>query len=134
MIAIDASALVAVIMKEDEQRLFRSRIARNDCLLGAPTLLEAQMVLVSRLGPPAVDALRFLVGTPTVELVEFTPEHAAIACDAFERYGGDRHPARLNFGDCMAYAVAKLAKAPLLFKGDDFSKTDIAAALPQGPK
>ena len=130
MIVLDASALVAIVLKETESRRFRSFIARHDCIIGAPTRFEAEMVLLSRLGAPAVAALRHLLAARTVETIDFTPEHTKIAFDAFERFGRGRHPAKLNFGDCMAYAVARCANAPLLFKGDDFSKTDIVAVIP----
>jgi len=64
-----------------------------------------------------------------IDVVPFTAEHAAGAARAFERYGRGRHPAKLNYGDCMAYATAKLAGEPLLYVGDDFAKTDIASVL-----
>lgn len=133
MIALDASALVAIVFKEDPARTFRKSISEFDCILGAPTRLEAEMVVSRRLGRPALDALRLLLAAPTIEIVPFTPDHCDAAFDAFDRFGRGRHPAKLNFGDCMAYAVAKLANAPLLYKGDDFALTDIRAAIPQGP-
>ena len=61
--------------------------------------------------------------------MDFTEAHFRLAAAAFDRYGRGRHPAKLNFGDCMAYAVAKAHGVPLLYKGDDFARTDIAAAL-----
>ena len=132
MIVLDASALAAIVMREDEGPDFLALVARHDCIIGAPTAFEAEMVLAARLGDPAVAALRYLLAYPTVVTVDFTSTHAGIAFDAFQRYGRGRHPARLNFGDCMAYAVAKAENAPLLFKGDDFALTDIAAVNVQG--
>ena len=68
------------------------------------------------------------IGRLGARVVPFTQEHFEVSRDAFTRFGKGRHPARLNFGDCMAYAIASVAGAPLLYVGDDFSKTDIEAA------
>jgi ribonuclease VapC len=134
MIALDSSALLAIVLEEPERGTFETMLARHDCVIGAPTVLEAQMAASSRGGTHGNRSLRHILFRPTVEIIDFTAELEEIAFEAFERYGRGRHPAKLNFGDCMAYAVAKRAKAPLLYKGDDFSKTDIPAAVPQGPK
>ncbi|MBX9718769.1 MAG: type II toxin-antitoxin system VapC family toxin [Microbacteriaceae bacterium] len=97
--------------------------------ISAGNWLEVSMVCVSR-GLSAtsgeVDALPSQLG---LGVIEFTPEHAAHAARAFERYGRGRHPAKLNYGDCTAYATAKLAREPLLYVGDDFALTDIESAL-----
>ena len=134
MIALDSSAVLAILLSESDREIFMTVIASHDCIIGAPTFFEAQIAAMARAGAQAPIALRQLLSESKVEVVVFTQEHVKAAFDAFDRYGRGRHPARLNFGDCMAYAVAKLANAPLLYKGDDFSKTDIAAAVPQGPK
>ena len=134
MIALDSSALLAIVLEEPERRTFETMLARHDCVIGAPTVLEAQMAAFARGGRQGNRSLRHILFSPTVEIVDFTAQLEEIAFEAFERYGRGRHQAKLNFGDCMAYAVAKRANAPLLFKGDDFSKTDITAAAPQGSK
>jgi ribonuclease VapC len=135
MIALDSSALLAIVLEEAEGLDFTHALARHDCVIGAPTLLEAQLAAAARAGERAPAVVRRILSKPNIEVVDFTSEHAAIAFDAFERFGRDRHPAKLNFGDCMAYAVATAANAPLLFKGGDFALTDIAAVdFSQGSK
>ncbi len=76
--------------------------------------------------------MRRILFEPDIEIVDFTSEQASVVFEAFERFGKGRHLAKLNFGDCMAYAVAKFANAPLLFRGADFAATGIPAAVPQG--
>lgn len=133
MIVLDSSALMAIVLEEAEGPEFLAAIAGEDTIIGAPTCLEAQMAAMGRGGRSALSALRQILSQSPVEVVQFSLEHTAAAYDAFERFGRGRHPAKLNFGDCMAYAVAKLANAPLLYKGGDFALTDIGAALQQGP-
>lgn len=96
--------------------------------IGTPTLLEAAMVLIARKGADDRRALATLLRENEVGLIPFDARHLRIAVDAFTRYGKGRHPARLNFGDCMTYATAKLAGAALLYVGADFAKTDLASA------
>lgn len=97
--------------------------------IGAPTLFETGLILASREGLVGYSALsRFLAENEVVSL-PFDDRHRAVALDAFVRYGKGRHPARLNYGDCMAYATARLAKLPLLFVGDDFARTDLVPVL-----
>lgn len=132
MIALDGSALLAILLSEADRVAYMTALASYDCIIGAPTFFEAQIAAASRAGPQAPIALRQLLSESSVEVVDFTQDHVRTAYDAFDRFGRGRHPAKLNFGDCMAYAVAKLANAPLLYKGCDFALTDIAAAIPQG--
>lgn len=134
MIALDASALLAIVLEEPEGASFLEFISTRDAIIGAPTRLEAEISAMSRGGAPALRVFRRIVSLPTVEVVSFSDEHVDVAYAAFEQYGRGRHPAKLNFGDCMAYAVAKLANAPLLYKGGDFALTDIRPAIPQGTK
>lgn len=98
----------------------------NRLLVGAPTYLESEMVVLGR-GGDGRDVNRFLE-LHSAEIIEFSEDHARIALEAFAKFGRGRHPARLNFGDCMAYAVANLSGLPLLSVGEDFAKTDIVAA------
>jgi ribonuclease VapC len=83
----------------------------------------------ARNGPPGLARLDAFLAEAEIETLPFTAAHATAARDAFLRYGKGRHPAGLNFGDCMSYAVAKMEGRPLLFKGDDFRQTDIEAVV-----
>lgn len=103
-------------------------VVTGSAAIGAPTVLETAMVLVSRMGTTGARALSDFLAVYRVALLDFGDEHVEVAVGAFLRYGKGRHAARLNFGDCMAYATAKLAGAPLLFVGRDFAETDIEAA------
>jgi ribonuclease VapC len=131
VIALDSSAIVAIALKEPEGSDFARLIARRDCIVGRPTVLESHMVLKDRSGAAGVAVLDRLLAHRTVRVVDFDERHLSIARRAFDRFGkGQGHPAQLNFGDCLSYAVAKAQGAPLLFKGDGFSKTDVTAAAP----
>ena len=87
------------------------------------------MVLAGRKNEAALDRLDAYLRESSISVMPFTLEHALVARQAFLRYGKGRHKAALNFGDCIAYATAKLEGMPLLFKGDDFALTDVEAAL-----
>jgi len=91
-------------------------------------VVESSMVLCARLGRAGKTLLARFLEEAEIEVVEFTADHWTVAADAFIRYGNGRHPAGLNFGDCMTYAVAKLAGEPLLCLGDDFPATDLELA------
>ncbi len=126
---VDASALLALQFAEPGcAEIADKLLAAETILIGAPTLFEAAMVLEGRLSGQAALRLPALLNRYGVEIVPFTPEHWETAFDAFVRYGKGRHPAALNFGDCLSYAVAKLARQPLLYVGDDFARTDIERA------
>ena len=130
MIAIDASALLAVVFLEPEASDFLRILTEYDCIVGAPTRFESKLNLRLKATPAHLDELLRILRLPNVETVDFTEVHANIAQAAFDRYGRRQdHPARLNFGDCMAYAIAKAADAPLLFKGGDFLHTDVRPAI-----
>jgi ribonuclease VapC len=125
---IDSSALIAIVLGEPERRHFIEAIIAADVrLVAASTLFEASMVALSRTEPRLRD-LRDFCARSDIEIVPFGAEHLDLAIDAFRRYGKGRHPAGLNFGDCFSYALAKATGEPLLFKGDDFSQTDIKRA------
>jgi len=94
-------------------------------VIGVPTLLETIMVLTGRLGQDARPMVHAFLRRFQVEIVPFNEDHLDAAVTAFIRYGRGRHPASLNFGDCMSYAIASIAGMPLLFVGNDFTKTDI---------
>ncbi|WP_454299339.1 type II toxin-antitoxin system VapC family toxin [Salana multivorans] len=127
MVVIDSSAIVAALREEpDGEQLTRAAAAADDVLIGAPTLLECSIVL----GPSRRGDLEEWLAALGAQVVPFTAEHARIARDAYGRYGrGSGHPARLNLGDVMTYAVAAVAGAPLLYKGNDFGHTDLEPAL-----
>lgn len=126
---VDASALIALILRETEgERCEMALVAADKPMMGAPTEFEALMVLTRYMGLGAREALRSVIELFEIEVVPFDARHAAYAYAAFVNYGKGRHPAGLNFGDCMTYAVAKVANAPLLFVGNDFTQTDITSA------
>jgi ribonuclease VapC len=127
---IDSSALVAILRAEPGYIAFVDAISAAEIkVVAAPTLLETSMVLSDRKGSSVLPKLDGFLGESEINVLPFTAEHALAAREAFLRYGKGRHPAGLNSGDCIAYATAKLERMPLLFKGDDFRKTDIRPAL-----
>lgn len=132
MIVVDTSALLAVIQDEPEAALFLSAIRDTErALMSAVSVLEAGMVLRARRGVSAVAELASFLESMAIEVVPFDVVLASLALDAFERFGkGISSKARLNFGDCAVYALAKGMNAPLLYKGNDFAATDITAAIP----
>jgi ribonuclease VapC len=130
VIALDTSALAAIAFDEPERAIFAETIAAQECLIGLPTAFETHMVFRRDGGSEAIELLRDILREPNVQILEFTRDLFVAACEAFDRYGKGRHRAALNFGDCMSYAVAKARDVPLLFKGNDFSFTDITPAAP----
>ena len=131
MIAIDSSALVAILQNEPDALLFAEAIGAADlAVVSAVTCFETSMVLAGRVqDETAWRPLDALIARAQIEIVPFDAEQAGLAREAFLRYGKGRHAAGLNFGDCAAYALAKSKGAPLLYKGADFAKTDIVSAL-----
>lgn len=129
-IVVDSSVFIAILLQEDGFELYRDRMATPGYRLWipAPLLLETLFVLSGR-RIEAEPAVRRLLDGKSHFIAPFDESMAMLAHQAFLRFGKGRHPAALNFGDCMAYALAKSLDAPLLFKGDDFAKTDIVAAL-----
>ena len=126
---LDSSAIVAIHLREPgHERLIERIDAAEVVVVGVPTLLETAMVLTARLGQDARPMLFSFLRRLEAEVVPFNEEHLDAAATAFIRFGRGRHPAALNFGDCMSYAVASVAGMPLLFAGDDFKRTDIAQA------
>ena len=130
MIALDTSAVVAIALEEAEKDAFTDEIAAVGAVIGAPTLLECRMVLSTRMPKFADQFMKQFIERPSIRPVAFTPEMYALASSAFDRFGkGRKNPAGLNFGDCMAYAVAKHHEVSLLYKGSDFLLTDVSPAL-----
>jgi ribonuclease VapC len=135
MIAVDTSAIVAVILGEPERARFRHVIREADkALISTVSAVEARLVIHSRRGQRGIVLTDGLLGLPIFELVPpgLTEMNAAYA--AFVAYGrGSGHPASLNFGDLFSYALAKVRAVPLLFKGNDFALTDIRSADTTAP-
>ena len=126
---LDASALVAIVLDEPERELLVARINAADAIgVGAPTLVEAGIVLSARAGQDASAVLVELLAVADAVVIEFGQGHWRVAVSAWARFGKGRHPAGLNFGDCLAYAAAHVAGEPLLAKGHDFTRTDIPLA------
>jgi ribonuclease VapC len=129
---IDASALTALLTDEDEARELLARLQQTGTRLTSPlavweaTIAVARVLDLSVVG--AAEAVESYLALMEITLVAVPPETARIALDAFDRFDKGRHPARLNFGDCFAYACARHFGQPLMFKGADFPLTDIEAA------
>ncbi|HZI97447.1 MAG TPA: type II toxin-antitoxin system VapC family toxin [Actinomycetales bacterium] len=128
---VDASALVAIVRDEPDSDVYARALARSrDARLSAATYVEAAVVVDSAEDPVASRQFDDLLQTSGVTVVAVTSAHAEIAREAYRDYGkGSGHPARLNLGDCFSYALARATGEPLLFKGDDFSHTDLRSAL-----
>ncbi|MCE7979888.1 MAG: type II toxin-antitoxin system VapC family toxin [Caldilinea sp. CFX5] len=127
---IDSSALFAILLQEPEaERIVRAIGLDPVRLMSAPTWLEISIGVFLRAGEEGLRSLDLLIAKYHVEVVAMTPKQGELARRAFKQYGKGVHPARLNFGDCMVYALAKDTGEPLLFKGEDFSKTDIAPVV-----
>lgn len=126
---LDTSAILAVVFREPEEEEFLQKIGAAPTVgIGAATLAETAIVLAARLGGEGQRLLGLLVQRAGVIVVPLDVEHSEVAADAWIRFGRGRHPAGLNFGDCLAYATARLAGRPLLCKGDHFPRTDLALA------
>jgi ribonuclease VapC len=126
---LDTSALVAVLTREHQAPALMDRIAsEDDVRISAGTLLEALVVLQARYGDEGVRDLRLLLHAAGARVVPFDADQVELAHGGFVRFGKGRHPAGLNLGDLYAYALAKAHGAPLLYVGDDFARTDVAAA------
>ena len=128
---VDASALVATLLDEPARAAIEDLLASTpEAAVPAHSLVEASMVLTSRAGPVGRQAVRGLVAELGLPVLPFEARHWAVAVDAFERFGKGRHPAALNVGDCLTYAVARLERQPLLCLGDDFARTDLDVIRP----
>lgn len=126
---LDTSAILAILLEEKgHEALLRKVLAVERKGVAAPVLLESSMVLTRRHDSAALSILDRWVRQFDVSVIPFGDVHWRAAAEAFLRFGKGRHPAALNFGDCMSYATAKLADRPLLYVGEDFAKTDIATA------
>lgn len=126
---VDSSALVAIALRETGHDLLIDKLsAATQAGIGAPTIVETAIVLSARLRRDARGTLARMLQELGIEVVPFADTHYGVAVDAWLRFGKGRHPAALNFGDCLTYAVAKIARRPVLCTGDDFAKTDLELA------
>jgi len=128
-VIVDSSALLAVVLREQGfESLEQTMGAAPHIGVGAPTLVETAIVLHARIGALSRTLLVRLLDDVGVTCIGFGDRLWPVALGAFARYGRGRHPAGLNFGDCLTYAVARIANEPLLCLGDDFAQTDLALA------
>jgi ribonuclease VapC len=126
---LDSSAILSVLFEEEGHgRVVDALDTANLLAIGAPTLFETGMVAVGVFGLHGRALVSQFFERWNVLVTPFEARHWQVAADAFVRYGKGRHPARLNYGDCMTYATARLAEMPLLYVGDDFGQTDIPSA------
>ncbi len=124
---VDSSAISAILFRESDSEHFIQALASSDRkFMSAVNRLEACIVLESRKGSAGASALAALMANAEIEVLPFDASQAEVALAAWRRYGKGRHPAGLNLGDCAAYALAITLDQRLLFKGDDFARTDVA--------
>ena len=123
---VDTSALVAILQDEPERRKFNEAIEAAEARsISTASFLETSIILESRFGADGVRDLDLFIAKAQIALISVDEEHAHVARDGFRKYGKGRHPAGLNYGDCFSYALARSRDEPLLFKGQDFLKTDV---------
>jgi ribonuclease VapC len=128
---VDTSALLAILFDEPDAERYARALAEADTMrVSAGNFVEAAVVVEAQTHAGGRGQFDTLIRRAGIVLEPFTEEQAHIARQAYTGFGKGRHPAGLNFGDCFAYALAKATAEPLLFKGPDFSKTDVTAALP----
>ncbi len=129
MITLDSSSILAIELREPGFQHLLTKIANDpECVVGAPTVLESAVVLSQRGVANAYAQLEAFLLAQGVEVLDFSDLHSKLALEAYERFGKGRHPAKLNLGDCMAYAIARATGSALLFVGNEFSQTDIRIA------
>ena len=123
---LDTSAILAILQAEPERRTFNEAIeAAESRSLSTASFVECSMILESRYGADGIRDLDLFIAKAQVSLVPVDEEQADLARRAFRKYGKGRHPAGLNFGDCFSYALSQALNEALLFKGNDFSQTDV---------
>ena len=123
---LDTSAVLAILQNEPERRQFNEAIdAAETRSLSTASFVECSMIVESRYGPDGVRDLDLFIAKAQISLAPVDDEQANLARRAFRKYGKGRHPAGLNFGDGFSYALSKALQEPLLFKGNDFSQTDV---------
>jgi ribonuclease VapC len=125
-VIVDSSAVVSILLGEPGHETLLDHIAAApDVRIGVPTLVETGIVLTAKLGPSGTSLLGRFMTEAGLRPVDLTEAHWPVAVGAYLRFGKGRHPAALNFGDCLTYAVAAVSGEPLLCVGDDFPRTDL---------
>jgi ribonuclease VapC len=128
-VIVDSSAIIAILLREPGWAELVAKLARDPTPgVAAPALAETGIVLTAKIGAPAPAVLSRFLQEAQLAVIPFADAHWRAAVEAYARFGEGRHAPGLNFGDCLTYAVARLAGQPLLFVGDDFAKTDLPAA------
>jgi ribonuclease VapC len=128
-VILDSSAIISILTDEaGADRLLEKLSGAEALAVGAPTLVETSIVLTSRIGPGAHRLLERFLQELGAAILPFSESHWHIAAETHQRFGKGHHPAALNFGDCLAYATARLSAQPLLCIGDDFNRTDLELA------
>jgi ribonuclease VapC len=130
-IVVDSSAIMAILKREEDARQIAQRLSNAQAkFISAATYMECGTVVVGRYGSEGLSVMQDFIQALKLEIIALTSDQANMGIDAYARYGrGSGHRAGLNMGDCFSYALAKTRNLPLLFKGDDFSHTDIEPAL-----
>jgi ribonuclease VapC len=129
VIVVDTSAIVAIVRHEDEEAAFINILDDSSvAVMSAVSFVEAHMVLMGRRLRVDLESIEATLTALGIEIVDVTYDQAMLAVHGLSTYGKGRHRAKLNIADCFAYAFAKSRGAPLLFKGDDFSETDVVPA------
>jgi ribonuclease VapC len=129
-VIIDSSAILAIVLEEpDQERFVDAILEAGSCRMSVSNWLEATMVVDRRGNALAIDRLEDFMQDAEIEVMPVSVSQGALARRAWRTYGRGVHPARLNYGDCFAYALAKETHEPLLFKGNDFAQTDVESAL-----
>jgi ribonuclease VapC len=127
---LDSSAVLAILFRESDASHYADVIeAAAVRRISAPTYVELSIVVESQVGPSGLQDLEYFIRQASILIEPFTPEQAYLAQRGWSKYGRGQHPAKLNFGDCFSYALAKSLDEPLLFKGGDFAQTDIEPAI-----
>jgi ribonuclease VapC len=131
MIVVDTSALVAILDEEEDASRYAEAISEADApLLSAAAMVETGIVMLKRHGPKGMRKVGALIQEAGFQVESVSVQHAQMALEGYANYGkGQKKGAGLNYGDCFSYALAKATGLRLLFKGDDFSRTDIESAL-----
>ncbi len=134
MIVVDTSVLIAILKDEKDAPKLIERLGKaSKRYVSAGSMLECGIVVAAKYGNAGLIELQNLHHGLEMDTIPFDADQARVGYHAFSRFGrGSKHPAKLNFGDCFAYALARTRNLPLLFKGDDFIHTDIEPALMPG--
>ncbi len=130
-VVVDTSALVAIILGEDDAEAYLAtlRSVPDEIVISAVNAVETAIVVEARQGEQARADLAVLLNALSVQVIAVEPSDVDEVTAAWRRFGKGRHPAQLNFGDCFAYALARGRNEALLFKGNDFSQTDVISAF-----